>query len=383
MDNKKTILILGDSRLAYRINILLKKTNYTIICFSKESITGEYFENVITPDILKNVCLIYILDEQDEINLGLILKMISLSKEIRIIASLFNENIIPHLQVAHANLTVLNPAKIAAPVFIETLDNPIEHSLSYKIPERSSRTMKNSSDKMLGWFIGMFSSIILFSIVYFHFAENLSWIDSIYFVFVTIATVGYGDISLAHSVFLSKIVGIGLIISSTFFIWIVFSLTIDRIIKKRSQLALGRKKYTYKNHIVLCGLGRLGYFIAEELIKKSEQVIIIEKKEDSPFVDYFKSQGIDVYIGNGRLEKVLGDVNIAQAKALIVATSDDFLNIEIGLTARSFNRDLKIILRIFDDSMAQHIKDNLDIHLTLSMSAIADEKFVDQLKKLP
>jgi len=63
--------------------------------------------------------------------------------------------------------------------------------------------------------------------------------------------------------------------------------------------------------------------------------------------------------------------------------SNDIANLEIGLNARSFRSDLRLILRIFDESMAQEIKKHLDVHLTFSMSAIADEKFLSQSPPQP
>ena len=201
-----------------------------------------------------------------------------------------------------------------------------------------------------------------------------------YFVVVTIATVGYGDINLLNSSSISKIINITLILSSTLFIWLIFSLTVDRIIKKRTQLALGRKKYFYRNHVILCGLGRLGYFIAKELILRGEKIIIIEKDENSNYIDYFRSKNIDVYIGDARLPRILKNANVMHAKAVISVINNDYTNLEVGLNARSFDSNLRLILRIFDEAMSNKIRENLDIHLTLSMSAIADEDFIKLIR---
>lgn len=160
----------------------------------------------------------------------------------------------------------------------------------------------------------------------------------------------------------------------------IFSLTIDRILKKRVALALGRKKYHYKDHVVLCGLGRLGYFIAEELLQKGERLVIIEQNEDSRYLDYFRQLGADIYIGDGRLAKVLDNTNVMQARAVMSVINDDSINLEIGLNCRSFQPGIRLILRIFDEEMARKIKDYLNIHLTLSASDIADEKFYEVLK---
>jgi Trk K+ transport system NAD-binding subunit len=144
---------------------------------------------------------------------------------------------------------------------------------------------------------------------------------------------------------------------------------------------LGHRRYREKDHIVLCGLGRLGYFIADALHQRGERMVIIEADAQSPNVHLFRHRGIPVYIGNARLPQVLLDVRVQHAKALISVIDDDYGNLEIGLNARSFEPGLRVILRIFDNSMARVIHDKLDIHLTASVSAIVDDAFLEELDR--
>jgi voltage-gated potassium channel Kch len=173
------------------------------------------------------------------------------------------------------------------------------------------------------------------------------------------------------------VAGILLIVASTFFVWIIFSLTVDRIIKRRVQIALGRRRYTRKGHVILCGLGRLGYFVADGLLRRGERVLIIEHDEGSPSIEYFRSRGADVYIGDARLPRVLQDAGVGRAKALYSVIDSDLVNLEIALNARSFRPDLRLILRIFDESMSDSLRETLDLQLSFSMSAIADERFLN------
>jgi short-subunit dehydrogenase involved in D-alanine esterification of teichoic acids len=192
-------------------------------------------------------------------------------------------------------------------------------------------------------------------------------------------TVGYGDINLQSASDLSKVVGMVLILCSSIFIWLIFSLMIDGIIKKRAQLQLGRKRYKYKDHVIICGLGRLGFFIAKELYEKGEKIIIIEANSESSNIEYFRGKNIDIYIGNASLPTVLKDVGAENCRALISVINDDYTNLEIGLNAKHFQADIKLVLRIFDETMALIIKDKFNIHLTHSMSFIAAEKFASLL----
>lgn len=384
----KTILVFGSGHLAYRLTAKLKAGNYAVVHSSIDEINAGTQSFSLIANLqeylgrmnVEAIGMIYLLDEKDELNLQLIIALISLYPAISITASLFNENLIPHLQANHANITILNPAKIAAPHFVAALYQPLERKSGPEPSIIATKTKAKKKDSLIKNLLLAFTGVIIIAILFFHFYEKLSWLNSLYFVVVTVATVGYGDINLANADAFSKIFGVMLILSSTVFIWMIFSLTVDQVLKKRIMLALGRKKYRYKDHVILCGLGRLGYFIAEELLQQGEKLIIIEQDEDGRYLDYFRQLGAEVYVGDGRSSKVMDDTNVAQAKALISVISNDSMNLEIGLNSRSFQPGIRLILRIFDEQMAVKIKEYLNIHLTLSASDIADEKFYEMLK---
>jgi hypothetical protein len=387
--NKNIVLIIGAGHLAYRLkSLLIKQNNYTVSHTTLEEInsTGgavyllENIETFVGKIDTAAVAMVYLIDERDENNLQMIIAFIAKYPAIAITAALFNENLIPHLQRRHENLLILNPAKIAAPIFVDALYAKTDNYISTSIEPTLETTASAYNFNLVQKLLLLFTAILFAAVCFFHFYEKLSWINSLYFVVVTAASVGYGDINVLQSADISKVAVILLILCATIFIWMIFSLTIDRFLKQRIELALGRKKYNFYNHIVLCGLGRLGYFIVEELIKRGEKIIIIEQNENAKHLDYFRHRGVNIYIGDGRLPKVLGDTGIAKAKALISVISNDFVNVEIGLNARAFQPDLKLILRIFDEQMAEKIKEQLNIPHTLSLSAIADENFYAALE---
>jgi Trk K+ transport system NAD-binding subunit len=64
---------------------------------------------------------------------------------------------------------------------------------------------------------------------------------------------------------------------------------------------------------------------------------------------------VPVIQGNGRNEKVLAQAGVPRARAVIAATSDDLANIDAGLTARDLNPTARIVVRLFDESLARKI----------------------------
>ena len=379
------VLIVGAGHLALRTRRLAVERGLTVFYLGEEAYRAAKSDETTLDALMRalgDVSLdtlthVYLVDERDERNLELLIALISINRTLPIVAALFNENIAPHLRAAHPNILVLNPAKIAAPAFIEALDAPLPRTLRYVPAAPLSEPAGAPSDHLIQILLGSFAAICAAAVTYFHAAMTVSWIDALYFVVVTVATVGYGDIHLKDQATSTKLVGIGLILCSTIFIWMIFSLTIDSIIRRRVQSSLGRRKYSHRDHVIICGLGRLGYFIAEGLLARGEKVIIIEKDESSGKVQHFRSRGADVYLGDARLPRVLQDVGVVHAKALYSVVDNDYANLEIGLNARSIAPNMRLILRIFDRSMSEKLRENLDIHLTLSMTAIAHEIVLD------
>lgn len=112
---------------------------------------------------------------------------------------------------------------------------------------------------------------------------------------------------------------------------------------------------TFRNHIVLCGLGRVGYRIARELIAAKESVVVIERNPDSMFVEELQQEGVPVLIGEARLKKNLLLANLLHARGIIVATDDDLTNLDAALTARELKPQLQVVLRLFDDTLADKV----------------------------
>ncbi|MCB9552739.1 MAG: NAD-binding protein [Myxococcales bacterium] len=128
---------------------------------------------------------------------------------------------------------------------------------------------------------------------------------------------------------------------------------------------------TYENHIVLCGLGRVGRKVFRELVELGEHVVCIEQNEDAVGVRLARQTEHPVIIDDARLDNVLRQAGITKAKAVLAVTDDDMVNLEIALDARKANADIRIIARIHDEKLGRKLTRGLTIDGVYSTTSLA------------
>lgn len=130
-----------------------------------------------------------------------------------------------------------------------------------------------------------------------------------------------------------------------------------------------------RKHIILCGLGTVGFRILEELVRLGEHVFVVERRADAEFLERARALGAEVVIGDARTENLLRSLNVAEARSVIVATNDDLSNLEIAMDLREMKVEVPIILRLFDQRLAQRVRGTLGIQVSLSTSQLAAPLF--------
>lgn len=129
------------------------------------------------------------------------------------------------------------------------------------------------------------------------------------------------------------------------------------------------------DHIVLVGLGRLGFRTFTLLRRLGERVVIIDSDPQNQFLEEVRREGSPLLIGDARNDRVLEDANIARAKAVVLATNNDLANLEVALDARRMAPKIRVVLRMFDQNMADKVSQGFNIHIAMSQSAISAPAF--------
>lgn len=129
------------------------------------------------------------------------------------------------------------------------------------------------------------------------------------------------------------------------------------------------------DHVVLVGFGRLGFRTFHLLRRLGRKVVVIERDESNQFLEDVRRDGSPLLIGDARREAMLTDANVKKARAVILATDDDLANLEIALDARRIAPGICCVIRMFDQNMADKIRDGFNIRIAMSQSALSAPAF--------
>lgn len=202
---------------------------------------------------------------------------------------------------------------------------------------------------------GGFTLFLLFLLlaigtVGYRFIEHWGWLDSLYMTIITVTTVGYGEIAPLSTP--GKYFTMGLILYSVIMVaYIVGSFT-KLLVESEIFFFFGRKKLekhikNLKDHVIICGYGRIGSFICLELKQAGTPFVIVENNPET--IAEIENLGYLYVLGDATHDDTLLQAGIRRAKALVTVVETDADNLFITLTARGLNPNLFILSRASDE----------------------------------
>lgn len=209
--------------------------------------------------------------------------------------------------------------------------------------------------------IGFFSILAIGTVGYKLLSPNSMWFDCLYMTVITISTIGYTEIidlsnNISARVFTIFIAfsGIGIL---TYLLSNIAALLIEgdlqlNFIKRKMEKRIDK----LEDHFIICGVGRVGKQIIEELYITKRPFAFADLKEEniislnSAFPD---AAGL---IGDCTEDEVLVKLGIEKASGLFIATDDDNANLVICVSAKQFNPKLRIVAMCKDPRHAKKLR---------------------------
>ena len=208
------------------------------------------------------------------------------------------------------------------------------------------------------WIIGSAMALTLVGgTLGFVWIEHYPVFDAFYMTLTTVTTVGYGEIHpLSHAgrIFNSFVIGFGVIImllAIGAMTQIVIELELNQIFGKRRLRTMIEK---LRDHIILCGLGRVGRGAADELKQAGVSFVVVDRDEDR--VENAIKDGMLAVCADASRDETLRDLGIDRAKGLIATLASDADNLFLVMTARTLNSRMQLAARIASDSSEQKMR---------------------------
>lgn len=205
--------------------------------------------------------------------------------------------------------------------------------------------MSNPSQNIFRGALFFIGTIIVAIIGYILF--GWSTLDSIYMVIITIFGVGYGEVkpleTPAQRIFTILVIIAGTtsaVYSVGGFVQMITEGEINRAFNSQRQQ---KNIENLSNHTIICGFGRMGQILAQQLKQNGEPFIVVDNNPE--VLPIAESLNCLIKIGDSTDEAILESVGIAKAKTIAVVLPDDTVNVFITLTARGLNPNITIIAR--------------------------------------
>ena len=198
--------------------------------------------------------------------------------------------------------------------------------------------------------------LFLFGALGYRITEGWDWGDCLWMVLITITTIGFGEVEVLTSAgrFITfLIIGGGLF---------VVQLTLQRFIQlseigyfiKLEELRLRRLIRKMKNHVIICGYGRTGREIADQLRAEKVSTLIIES--DTLSKNEAENKGFNALLGDATMDETLLLAGVKNCRSLVVTLPSDAANLYVVLSAKALNDTCRLIARAANEEAANKLK---------------------------
>lgn len=184
----------------------------------------------------------------------------------------------------------------------------------------------------------------------FHWIEGWTWFDSFYCTLMTISTIGAEPVSQLSAT--GRAFNVILVILGVGVVGFAVASFTQAVIESEFSARFGRRRIEkeiskLKDHFIICGVGRVGRRVAEEIVSAHLPLVVIERDADN--ARWAQERGLLVLVGDATAEETLRRAGIDRARGLASAVTSDAGNVYVVLTARGIAPNLPIVARASEE----------------------------------
>ena len=205
--------------------------------------------------------------------------------------------------------------------------------------------MRSRNSRLLYAFV-MLIGIVAFGTCGYYFVEHMPVFESFYMTIITISTVGYAEImplTQAGRALTVIIIILGITVGAYTIGMLVRAFIEGELLKIFGRTKVQIQVSNLKNHFIVCGFGRIGRIICNELATDDIDFVVIE--QDPAVIEKIESKNYLFLEMDATSEEALLNAGIMKAKGIATALRSDANNVFITLTAKGLRPDIYILAR--------------------------------------
>jgi Trk K+ transport system NAD-binding subunit len=215
-------------------------------------------------------------------------------------------------------------------------------------------------------------AVLLVAVVVFGATRGLDPIEALYFT----VTTAFGEATLPEEARWLQVIGVITAVSGAALAAVLFSHLASVATASRLEERAGRRARRMTGHVVVAGLGTVGYRVMSLLCDLGIPAAAVERTPEARFREALSGRA-PVLSGDVRMPESLERARIAEADCLLACTDDDLANVLACLHARRAKPGIRTVARIFDQALASRVGPVFGITAALSATQVAADAFAE------
>jgi len=195
----------------------------------------------------------------------------------------------------------------------------------------------------------LFLLVIVTGTIGYMIIEEVSFLDGLYMVIITVSSVGYREAVVVDDpggkIFTMIVIMSGLGTWTFLTLSLIAFLVESDYLQNVRQARIKKRIEKMRDHVIICGLGQAGSNSLGEIMLARSHCVVIEKNAEVAEATHEKYSDLEIIVGDATTDEVLLAAGVERACGLIAATESDSDNLLVVLTARSKNQDMVITSR--------------------------------------
>ncbi len=180
-----------------------------------------------------------------------------------------------------------------------------------------------------------------------------TWIDSFYMTFITVATIGYGEVVDLSAQPLGRLFTVFIAVVGIATMSYLFSTLVALLVESDLNTDLRRRRMEKEiaglaGHYIVCGIGRVGTNVANELIKTRRTLVVIENDLAAMERWLVQNPGTFHLHADASDDDALRKAGVTTAAGVFAVTGDDSHNLMVSLSVKLLNPKARVVARMHD-----------------------------------